>query len=148
MTPVLTPQPFPPNTFRTAATPLEIVVADDVEGIRKLVTQWLSALGHKVVAASTGNEVVRMITDRHFDLIIADVLMPEGDGLEVILAARRVQPSPRVLAISGGGKYMSGTDCLRVAKGIGADGILLKPFTRDQLLSAVVRVVEGPGQQA
>lgn len=146
MIPVSTPQPFQPKTPRTAAKPLAIVVADDVEGIRKLVTQWLTDLGHKVVPACTGNEVVRLMTARRFDLVIADVLMPEGDGLEVILAARRVEPSPRVLAISGGGKYMTGTDCLRVAKGIGADVVLLKPFTRDQLLAAVVLAVEGPTQ--
>jgi CheY-like chemotaxis protein len=143
MMPVATAQPFTTQTTATRIVPLTIVVADDVDGIRRLVSQWLADLGHVVVPASTGNEVVRLITDRHFDLIIADVLMPEGDGLEVILAARRVEPSPLVLAISGGGKYMSGTDCLRVAKGIGADGILLKPFTREQMFEAIRRVLEG-----
>lgn len=143
MTPVSTPQPFPPSTLTTSNPPLAIVVADDVDGIRRLVSQWLTDLGHTVIPAGTGNEVVRLLTERHIDLIIADVLMPEGDGLEVILAARRVEPSPRILAISGGGKYMTGTDCLRVAKGIGANGILLKPFTREQMLAAIVRVLEG-----
>ena len=140
MIPVATTQPFP----TTVTTPMAIVVADDVDGIRMLVSQWLSELGHTVVPASTGNEVLRLLTDRHFDLIIADVLMPEGDGLEIIVAARRIDPSPRVLAISGGGKYMSGTDCLRMAKGIGADGILQKPFTREEMLGAIARVVELP----
>ena len=145
MTPVATAQPFTTHTTATRIVPLTIIVADDVDGIRRLVTQWLTDLGHKVVPASTGNEVVRLITDRHFDLIIADVLMPEGDGLEVILAARRVDPSPPVLAISGGGKYMTGTDCLKVAKGIGADGVLLKPFTREQMFEAINRVLESTG---
>ena len=70
--------------------------------------------------------------------------MPDGDGLEVILAARREAQAPRILAISGGGSYMSGPDCLRVAKGVGAHATLMKPFNRAQLLDAVERVARGP----
>jgi CheY-like chemotaxis protein len=74
------------------------------------------------------------------DLVITDVLMPDGDGLEVITSLRRVAPLTRVLAVSGGGNHLRATDCLAFAKGLGAHGVLMKPFNRAQLLAAVNKI--------
>ena len=123
-----------------ATRPLSVVVADDVVEIQQLVGQWLKALGHTVTCASSGREVLRIIRAQKVDVIVADVLMPDGDALDILEAVKKMQPSPRVLAISGGGKYMTGPECLRVAKSLGADAILLKPFNREQLLEAVKKV--------
>lgn len=132
----MVPLPFSPTVTSTRSQ-LEIIVADDVAEIRDLIAQWLREAGHRVVLAANGNQVVRLLSGRHFDLIVTDVLMPDGDGLEVILAARQNPHAPRILAISGGGSYMSGPECLRVAKGVGANATLMKPFNRAQLLAAV-----------
>lgn len=126
-----------------ATKPLAIIVADDVEEIVRLLQQYLEDAGHKVACVSTGHEVIRLLRQQHFDLVITDVLMPDGDGLDVIVAAKRDYSGTRVLAISGGGKYMVARDCLRIAKGVGAHGLLLKPFNRQQLLSAVEQVTRG-----
>jgi CheY-like chemotaxis protein len=128
------------HTPINATRPLAIVVADDVVEIQQLVGQWLKALGHTVTCASTGREVLRIIKLQHVDVIVADVLMPDGDALDILDAVKKMPSAPRVLAISGGGKYMTGPECLRVAKSLGADAILLKPFNREQLLEAVKKV--------
>lgn len=120
--------------------PLSIVVADDVPEILQLARIWLNGTGHAVTCAGSGGEVIRLMKHQAFDVIVADVLMPDGDGLDVIVSVKREKNGPRVLAISGGGKYMTAGDCLRIARGIGADAVLLKPFTREQFVGAVERL--------
>lgn len=105
--------------------------------IREVIGLALAAEGHRVRCADCGRAAARIIEVETIDVVITDVLMPDGDGLEVIACARRQLAPPRVLAISGGGKYMSGPDCLRVARGLGADAALMKPFNRAQLLAAI-----------
>ena len=119
--------------------PLAIIVADDIKEIQNLVAQWLRTRGHEVACVSTGDEVIKLMDTHHFDLVIADVLMPQGDGLDVIRELKHKNSSSRVLAISGGGKYMQAADCVKLAEGLGADAALLKPFDESQLLSGIDR---------
>lgn len=122
--------------------PLSIVVADDLREIQQLVSLWLGAEGHSVVCASGGNEVARLLKERPFDLVITDMLMPDGDGVEVLTTLKKMHPRTRVLAISGGGTYLRAHDVLTVARGFGANGVLTKPFNRVQLLASIRDVME------
>ncbi len=112
-----------------------VLVADDEEGIRNLVVHWLGQAGHHVVAADSGKTASALLKSQRFDVVVTDVVMPDGDGFELIAQIRRQHPAARILAISGGGKYLQGSDCLRMAQGLGAHGIVLKPFTREQFLA-------------
>jgi CheY-like chemotaxis protein len=105
--------------------------------IQNLVHLWLGEVGCEVSRASSGNEAIRLLRSSPFDVIITDVLMPNGDGVEVIAEVKRSQPTARILAISGGGHHLKAVDCLKIAKGLGATAVLLKPFNREQLLEAV-----------
>lgn len=127
-----------------ASRSLVIVVADDSADVRQYLRRWLQEVGHEVICASSGNEAMHVIRQVTVDLVITEVILPNGDGLELISALKKVQPTARVLAYSGGGRYLTGMDCLRVAKGLGANEILLKPAARDDLLRAVARAMEGP----
>ena len=129
------------TTQAPATRRLEILVADDVEEITKLVTLWLEEAGHAVTHASNGREIVRWVKAKPFDLVVTDIVMPEGDGWDAILAINRMRPATRILAISGGGRQMPADACLRVAKGVGADRVLKKPFHRAQLLDAVEQIM-------
>jgi CheY-like chemotaxis protein len=122
-----------------------VVVADDVVEIQQLVRQWLSDIGCVVTCVSTGRDAVRVVRNQHVDLVITDILMPDGDGLEVITALRTAQPSARVLAISGGGSHLGASDCLKFAKGLGAHGLLMKPFRREQLYDALGLMMPADG---
>lgn len=119
---------------------LTVVIADDVIEIRSLLEHWLGAAGCEVLSASSGREVTDLVRTRPVDLVITDVLMPDGDGLEVITGLKRAAPSTKVLAISGGGNHLRASDCLAFAKGLGAHGVLMKPFNRAQLLAAVKKI--------
>jgi CheY-like chemotaxis protein len=128
--------------------PLSILIADDEQEIRSLLEHWLAPLGHAVVSARNGAAALKLIAAHPVDLVVTDILMPEGDGLKVMEGLRKIRPGARVLAMSGGGHYMDGEDYLKIAQGLGADTAIAKPFTRDQFLAAVGRAVAkrpGPG---
>ncbi|MSU51606.1 MAG: response regulator [Opitutus sp.] len=91
----------------------EVVVADDVESIRELVTIWLQGVGYSVTAVSSGRELIQAVKDKNFDLVVTDIVMPDGDGWDAILAINRLRPETRILAISGGSNKMPTDPCLR-----------------------------------
>ncbi len=135
---------FSPQTVTEPAPArkaLSIIVADDVEEIQQLVSTCLTTAGHHVTCAGSGSEVIRLLAKQQCDLVIADVLMPDGDGLDIIFAVKRENLPTRILTISGGGKYMVAAECLRISQGVGADRVLLKPFNCTQLLEAVEAVM-------
>jgi CheY-like chemotaxis protein len=113
--------------------PLSILIVDDEESIRLLVQHWLAAAGHTVVSAGDGKEARDAVRRQQFDLVITDVLMPDVDGLDLIGELKKAQPATRVLAISGGGRYVDGGDCLKMARGLGAHSAVTKPFSWEQL---------------
>jgi CheY-like chemotaxis protein len=114
-----------------------ILVADDEDSIRSLVQQLLSSEGHAVVAVGNAREACDAMTRQQFDLVVTDVLMPDGDGIELITQVKQAQPNARILAMSGGGRYVEGSDYLKLASGLGAHAAITKPFTWEQLKAAI-----------
>ena len=125
------------SPFPLRSTPISVVVAEDVAEIQQLVQHWLRELGYFVTCVSTGQEAVRIVRTVHVDMVITDILMPDGDGLELITELRRLQPSARIIAMSGGGHHLRAADCLKLASTLGAHALLTKPFNRQQLIEVV-----------
>ena len=123
---------------------LSILVADDEDSIRSLLEHFLKSAGHQVVVVGNAREACELMLKQTFDLVITDVLMPEGDGLDLITELKKVQPNCRILAISGGGRYLEGSDYLKLAKGLGAHSAMMKPFTWQQLQDAINLVLTTP----
>ncbi len=126
---------------RTAVVPLVIAIADDIFEIQQLAREWLTAAGHTVSCVANGAELTRLASEQPLDVVVTDIMMPERDGLEVIAEIKKSHPHVRIIAMSGGGAVMEAADCLRVAKRLGADGILKKPFNRAQLMNALHEVM-------
>ncbi|MEX2044118.1 MAG: response regulator [Opitutus sp.] len=116
---------------------LKVLLADDDDNIRVVLKQWLAKLGCAVVDVGSADEARRALSRQTFDLVITDVLMPGGDGIDLIEHVKKSQPETRVLAISGGGRYLRGNDCLKIASGMGAHAVAMKPFTREQFFAAI-----------
>jgi CheY-like chemotaxis protein len=121
--------------------PLSILVVDDDPPTLRVLQLWLEVHGHHVVGAASGKQALAVIESRDIDLVITDVLMPDGDGIELIGRLKRLRPHLRVLAISGGGAHMTSATCLQRAYRAGAHALLLKPFKQDQLLNAMRYVI-------
>jgi CheY-like chemotaxis protein len=119
-----------------------ILVVDDDYALRLLIQRTLEGAGHRVTCAADGriaSRAMAMAPDA-FDLVITDMLMPERDGLELIEELRRRYSRVRIIAISGGGR-IAPEEYLQIAKGLGANGILGKPFFPKQLLATVDQVL-------
>ena len=120
----------------------KILLADDEEVLRSLLTIMLETDGHEVKAVVNGMEVLKAMAkeDASFDLLITDLIMPEREGIETIMELRKKHPKLKIIAMSGGGR--SGADgYLKLALKLGAAAILEKPFDRQELLDTVRKVV-------
>jgi CheY-like chemotaxis protein len=124
--------------------PISILIVDDVSETLEVMSQCLGDLGHDVTCASGGREAIELLEGRRFDLVITDVLMPDADGMQVIMGVRKTQPTTLVIAMSGGGDFLGGRDLLNLADALGADAGLMKPFSRLELLEAIERVCTTP----
>ena len=123
--------------METISPALSILVADDEPGILELVQHWLRRAGHAVTCVSDGEQAVRMLKAQRFSLVITDIVMPDVDGFELIRLFRKIQPETPIVAISGGGRYLQGSDCLKMARGLGAHAAVMKPFNWDQLRTGI-----------
>ena len=113
-----------------------IMIVDDEELARFTLREILEEAGYEVAEARNGNECLSFQRQSGFDLIITDIIMPEKEGVETIIELKRDYPNLKIIAISGGGRTRN-LDFLKLAEEYGADQILSKPFSDDQLLEAV-----------
>jgi two-component system cell cycle sensor histidine kinase/response regulator CckA len=118
-----------------------ILVADDEEGIRALVSNVLGEAGYTVELAEDGQQVVERLRDLGDDvrLILLDLTMPELGGAEAASELRRMQPNTPIIAMSGYGDI----EVLQQFSEAGVDEFLPKPFTPEEL-AAKVRDVLSP----
>ena len=130
------------NTSPDARASLTIAVADDVAEIQTLAKIWLTELGHQVLCAGNGRELIQWCESRRVDIVLTDVVMPETDGFEVIRQVRARHPAIKIVSMSGGAPVMSMDQCLHIARALGADAVLRKPFNRAQLVDVVDAVIK------
>lgn len=114
-----------------------ILIIEDTEAVRGLFRMILEQAGHVVHEASNGREGVRQFRQAQTDVVITDIYMPDGDGLEVITQLRQEFPTLKILAVSG---RAGQEEMLSAAKLLGADGILPKPLGVEALLTAVANL--------
>jgi CheY-like chemotaxis protein len=117
-----------------------ILVIEDDEMVRTSVAKILVLMGHTVVEARDGKEGLALFSESGADLVITDLVMPEKEGLEVMMEIKRTHPATRIIAISGGGRRGPG-DLLRIAKHLGAAKVLSKPFSFEGFKAAVTEVL-------
>ncbi|HEX8470765.1 MAG TPA: response regulator [Brevundimonas sp.] len=118
-----------------------ILIADDDPVLREIASEMLRSTNHAAVLAEDGLEVLRLLDGITVDVLVTDMLMPNMDGVEVIMAARAKYPALKVLAISGGGS-VGASYMLHMAKVLGADAILEKPLKLDTFIGAIRDLLE------
>ncbi len=111
----------------------KILLIDDEPLIRDGLKQILELKGYTVKTASDGKEAIQYLNNNCPDIVITDIIMPERDGIEVIVSVKKKYPEVRIIAISGGGR-INAHDHLEIAKQLGVDNTLTKPFSSDELL--------------
>jgi len=124
---------IPPEPSRRRA-----LVIDDDDFVRATIAAILETAGYDVIEASDGQQGLQQFLRNAVDLVITDILMPSKEGIETIVDIRQRDREVRIIAVSGGGNIGSGS-VLHAAQRLGADAVLSKPFTKDELLAKVAR---------
>jgi len=97
-------------------------------------------MGHVVREAANGRQACMLLEGESAELIILDLIMPEQEGLETIQKLRKKRFAGKILAISGGGR-IDPRDMLQVATQFGASAVLAKPFTQEQLVEVLQKLL-------
>lgn len=116
-----------------------ILLTDDDPQVRTMMASLLAMRGHHVEEAQAAREAIEMHRQAPFDLIVTDLVMKEMDGTELLRRVRALTPQTPIIAISGA---RQGRIYLNMAKLIGAERILAKPFSGEEFLEAVDHVLE------
>ena len=105
------------------------------------INELLTDAGHQVVEMSSGLGCEAYLESQLIDCVITDIVMPDKDGIEVLLSVKKTFPHIPVIALSGGGR-ISGREYLVMADALGADAVVDKPVMPDVLLETVSRVLD------
>ncbi len=117
-----------------------VLVIDDDEQFLNVMKAMLSRSRFEVIAAPDGRQGIKMCGDAPVDLVITDLIMPEVEGLEVIMELKQRFPDLKILAVSGGGRN-DPSSYLSLARALGANCALAKPFTMEMLLKTVNELI-------
>lgn len=131
----------PPETG-PAARPLRVLAVDDEAPVVSLLQYMLRPFGHEVVGAATLQEAVWHLETEPaaFDIVITDLILPDGSGWDVARLAKAHSPHVRVVLLTGWDVPGNGVEHVSA----GVDAILQKPFRQRELLGALCRPTSAP----
>jgi two-component system OmpR family response regulator len=112
---------------------VRILVVEDEDSIASFVVKGLTAEGHAVERAATVAEGISLATAFEFDLVLLDLILPDGKGIDVLRAIRVSRPDLPVIVVSALGEIDDKVDLLDA----GADDYLVKPFAFAELAARV-----------
>ncbi len=114
---------------------ISVLVMEDDELLRRHLRDGLVAAGHRVREAENGNAGLALFHTEQPDVVLTDIVMEDGEGIEVIMEIRKLAPTLPVIAMSGSPQYLKNSSKL------GATHTLLKPFRMSELLALFGRVI-------
>jgi CheY-like chemotaxis protein len=117
---------------------LRILIVDDDELFRSMLRAILTKMGHTVRDAKDCDEAVTRFEAEPAEILITDLVMPGKDGLHVIALFKSRFPAVKIVAMSGAGRLVQ-TNYLKRANAVGADAVIEKPFTKEQLAAALAQ---------
>ena len=115
-----------------------VMVVDDEPGIRTALRANFLRHGWRVEAAGSVREAIGQLEGKEFDLVVTDMRMPDGTGMEVMRATRRMSPGTAVILLTA---YGSVPDAVRAMRD-GALDYLTKPISFDQLQATAAKVMQ------
>jgi DNA-binding NtrC family response regulator len=115
-----------------------ILVVDDEENMVHFLTKLLRGGGFEVEAARTGEEALARLRAGSFELVLTDLRLPDGDGIDVLKAARELHPETVVVLITAYGTIGSAIEAMRA----GAYDYVTKPFRAGEILQVVEKALE------
>src|SRR5918911_2492475 len=115
-----------------------LLVVDDEQGMRQLLTLVFARAGHRVRSAENGRRALELLREQPAELIVSDVKMPDMSGIELLRAARALLPEVAVVLMTA----FASVETAREAFKLGADDFIQKPFDVDELRLIVEKALE------
>jgi CheY-like chemotaxis protein len=122
---------------RTKGHNRRIMVVDDDEGIRHILSIALSRMGYEVLAASSGTEALNLLLKTSFALVLTDLEMPGMDGWNLASRIKNRFPSTPVILMTGYAKK----DVMEKLKGSSVDYVIFKPFRLEDILKTAQKML-------
>jgi len=119
----------------------KILLVDDDELVRYVISKVLRKAEHEVLEAENGKQALKILINENVDILITDIIMPEIEGIELIMRLKKSHPDLPIIAISGGSRMVD-TGYLSSAKSLGAFATLEKPFDEQELLNLISSKIE------
>jgi DNA-binding response OmpR family regulator len=121
----------------------QILVMEDDLGVAAGLETVLSEAGYEVNLADTGRLALEAFEQKRFDLLVADLRLPDIDGMEIIRQIKARKPETEVIVITGYGTPATAVKAMK----LGAHDFLPKPFTEDQIKTAINEALAGHKQK-
>jgi two-component system response regulator AtoC len=115
-----------------------VLIADDEESMRHLLSVILRDHGYEARAVSNGDEALRELAARDYDLVLSDVRMPKVDGLRLLAEVKRLYPELTVIVMSAYGSHDSAIEAMKA----GAYDYVSKPFRPDEVVLVLKKAEE------
>lgn len=116
-----------------------ILVVDDEDALRTVLSSELEGEGYIVQMAGDGDEAIKILEKNSFDLILLDIKMPTVDGFEVLKFVKQHSPTTKVIMLTGFADLKNAIE----SKKLGAEDFVSKPYDLVDLLTTVERVLTG-----
>lgn len=118
-----------------------ILLVEDNQDVKEMLKKLLEKNGYSVMVASNGREALAKFKSVLTQVVVTDVIMPEEDGIGLIVELKKQKPDIKIIAISGGGK-VGPTNYLNIAETLGADAVFAKPFNMNDFIAKVKELSE------
>jgi DNA-binding NtrC family response regulator len=115
-----------------------ILVVDDEEAFRYMLSSLLTGAGYTVDTANDGVQAINAVQNKLYHVVLCDMKMPKVDGLEVLKFIRANVPGLEAIMLTGVADVKMAVECMKV----GAYDYITKPTTSDELLSTISRALE------
>ena len=120
-----------------------VLIVDDNEMVKQTIRGMLEPYGYRIMEADNVASALQVLSDDRIDLLLTDLHMPGGNGLEIVRKGRRQHPGLKVIAMSGTGEA---SDQLALASDLGAHAVIGKPFRSKELLALIATVLGATGR--
>lgn len=119
------------------ATKSRVLIVDDEDALRTILSSELASAGYEVATASDGEEGITEVKNRKFDLVLLDIKMPKLDGFEVLKFIKKEHPAVKVIMLTGFADLKNAIE----SKKYGAEDFVSKPYDLVDLLTTIERVL-------
>jgi DNA-binding NtrC family response regulator len=116
----------------------QILIVDDEEIIRDLLTSDLTLEGFVCHQSADADEAFAILGEKHVDLVISDIVMPGKSGVELLRNLKKINPDISVLMITGLSDMNTARECVQ----LGADDYIAKPFGVNHIISTVKKIID------